>query len=230
MHQRSTKTTTSESTVLASLRALLPNRRLTIAEALRLAELQADRLLQLRGITEGPVPLAVVTELPRIAMAVDPALSGLSASGASHWDSARRCWCIAVNPDEPRTRQRFTALHEFKHILDHYHPGLLGRAERPMPGGASAEHVADYFAGCVLVPKRWLRAAYFGGIQDVYQLAELFDVSARAVDVRLDQLGLRPLTDPSPSTTHGCRLQRPSGRYFRALSHNSIPDTEEVVA
>jgi hypothetical protein len=170
--------------VLASLRAILPARRLCLTEALQLAGLQADRLLRLRHVTNVPVPVEVVTGLPRISVDYDPDLPRHAASGSSDWDSRRRAWVISVNPEEPRTRQRFTVLHEYKHIIDHYHPGLGGYLPATVYGLTPVEYVAEYFAGCVLMPKRWLKAAFYDGIQRPAELAELFDVSARAIECR----------------------------------------------
>lgn len=200
-----------EASVLASLRALLPERRLQLPEALRLAELQANRLLELRGITDIPVPLEIVSTLPRIVIRASAQLQQHGASGASGWSKRLRCWFILVNPEEPPTRQRFTVLHEYKHIIDHYHPGLA----RPLPatvyGLRPAEYVAEFFAGCVLMPRRWLKAAYGDGIQRIADLAELFDVSPRAMEVRLSQLGLTDQSNqPEPHTTR-YRVQ-PQGR------------------
>ena len=51
--------------VLATLRALVPPRRLTYTESLRIAELQANRLLEIFDIAGPRVPSELVTELPR---------------------------------------------------------------------------------------------------------------------------------------------------------------------
>lgn len=181
--------------VLATLRSLMPSRRLGLSEALRIADLQADRLLQLRQVTDVPIPIEVVTELPRIAVYYDDSMPLHAASGSSCWDNDRKTWVISVNPDEPRTRQRFTLMHEYKHIVDHYHPGLGGRLPTTFYGLDPVEYVAEYFAGCVLMPKRWIKAAYYDGIQRVADLAELFDVSVRAMEVRLIQLGIVARSD-----------------------------------
>jgi len=222
MHQ--TPTNQEGTSVLASLRALMPDRPLQLAEALKLAELQANRLLRLRGVDDLPVPTKVVSGLPRIIIEPDPELPAQAASGASDWDSHRRAWVISINPSEPATRQRFTVLHKYKHILDHYRPRLA----RPLPatvyGLDPVEYVADYFAGCVLMPKRLVKAAYFDGIQRASDLAELFDVSPRAMQVRLDQLGLTRVSDEPPAQAPRSRsrppVRRPGtpARYHRPLS------------
>lgn len=128
---------------LARLRALCPKRDLQFSEALRVAELQASRLLELSDVGCWPVPSEVVSELPRIRLAY----TDLPTSGLSHWDG--EAWAIFLNEDEPPTRQRFTLLHEFKHIVDHGRNGQLYRGSHRVTAGQQAEQAADYFAGCV---------------------------------------------------------------------------------
>jgi Zn-dependent peptidase ImmA (M78 family) len=216
--------------VLAALRRLHPNRPLLLNDALWLAELQANRLLQLRGAAHDvPVPTTIVTELPRITVEHDPDLPKDAASGCSDWDYQRRTWVISLNPTEPRRRRRFTVLHEYKHILDHGSPGIR------VTGGATplqrpaAEVVADYFAGCVLMPKRLLTAAYYDGIQRPADLAELFDVSEPAIRVRLGQIGLsEPPQRAMTRLTY--RYQTRPARYYRAGTKPLALQTSEVAS
>jgi Zn-dependent peptidase ImmA (M78 family) len=162
----------------------------------------------------------------------DPDLPRHAASGCSDWDSRKRAWVIAINPEEPLTRQRFTVLHEFKHIIDHYHPGLTGGLPATVYGLAPVEYVAEYFAGCVLMPKRWVKAAFYDGIQRPAELAELFDVSARAIEVRLSQLRLTASSDESAPEIPRYRLQpQPrSKRYYRQFSLTWTPTTAQEAA
>jgi len=235
MHYITTATTNSmpqgAPTVLASLRRLIPSRELRLSEALRIAELQANRLLELRNITDVPVPAEVITGLPRITVEYDSELPEHAASGCSDWDAHRRAWIISLSPTEPETRQKFTLLHEYKHIVDHGSCGIIPSSTYRR---APQEVVADYFAGCVLMPKRLVKAAFYDGIQRLPDLAELFDVSQRALEVRLSQLGLTE--PPSPVTTvrrrypYQARSTRPgSTRYQRALSTTWIPNTTAEV-
>lgn len=201
---------------LARLRGLFPKRDVLFSEALRLAELQASKLLELSDIGCWPVPSEVVSELPRIRLAY----TDLPTSGLSHWDG--QAWAIFLNEDEPPTRQRFTLLHEFKHIVDHGRTGQLYRGNHRVTAAQQAEQAADYFAGCVLMPKRFLKRAWGEGLQHPERLAEEFEVSARAIEVRLTQLGLRAprarCTPPLRSTPPEHDLS--TGRYYRALSAN----------
>jgi Zn-dependent peptidase ImmA (M78 family) len=215
-----TGTSNQATSVLATLRALLPERRIGLSEALHVAELQASYLLRLRDVSGPPVPVEIVTELPRIIKAYDSNLPRHAASGVSSWDAHQRAWIISVNPDEPETRQRFSVLHEFKHIIDHYHPGLGGQLPHTLYGLTPVEYIAEYFAGCVLMPKRVVKAAFFDGVQHPGELAGLFAVSRRAVEVRLDQLGLTEAAEqwslPTPRYRWQPRRARPP--YYRPLS------------
>jgi Zn-dependent peptidase ImmA (M78 family) len=216
----------NERSVLASLRALLPSRRLHLSEALRIAELQANRLLELNNIRDIPVPIEIVTSLPRVQVVYEV---DIPASGASDWDSYRKAWVITLNALEPETRQRISILHEFKHIVDHGSPGLEpGPVKRRYYGLDETEFLAEYFAGCVLMPKRILKLAWGDGIQRIADLAELFDVSERAMEVRLGQVGLLRDTDlyrreRPPMRQRYVRARR--WRYERALSPN-CPEPE----
>ena len=214
--------------VLTILRAFLPDQPLSLDRALLIAERQAERLLGLRGVTSVPVPVAVVTGLPRITVDRDPSLPRHAASGCSHWDNERRCWIISINPEEPETRQRFTILHEYKHIIDHYHPGLSRRLPTTVYGLPPAEYAAEYFAGCVLMPGRWVKAAFYHGIQQPNELAAMFAVSPRAMEVRLSQLGLSEPPAQRVSMSPGYRLQ-PRRRYYRPLSLSRKPTPAQEV-
>lgn len=225
-----TNPTTESTSVLANLRGLLPNRSLRLDEALRLAELQANRLLTLRRSLETPIPSETVTGLPGIGVDYD---LDMPASGSSDWDSRHRQWVITLRASEPDTRHRFTLLHEYKHIIDHGSPGIAANHTGLKPGRPAAETVADYFAACVLMPKRLIKAAYFSGTQTIERLADLFEVSPAAMRIRLAQLGLtRPIDDVPPRTA---TWQTPSalarhGRYHRAFSNNRTATKSTEVA
>jgi Zn-dependent peptidase ImmA (M78 family) len=105
-------------------------------------------------------------------------------------------------------------LHEYKHIIDHSGPGI--RPSRSAYQRPVAEIVADYFAGCVLIPKRHLAAAYYDGIQNPADLAQLFDVSKEAIQVRLTQIGL---AGPLPPDHYRAAPVRAARYYRSAESH-----------
>lgn len=184
---------------IAQVRALMPARPLTQSEGLRIAELQAARLLELGGVTEPPVPEGLIAGLPRV---VVERVGALPMSGYTTWSRGR--WLIVLNHAEPLTRQRFSLFHETKHLVDH---PFIADAYRQVQGQSPenwAETVCDYFAACVLMPKAWVKRSYcYEGIQQLPTLARQFGVSQVAMRTRLLHLGLM---EPTPR----CRYRRAS--------------------
>ncbi|MDO3166677.1 ImmA/IrrE family metallo-endopeptidase [Mycobacteroides abscessus subsp. abscessus] len=177
--------------VLALLRACVPPRDdITFDEALQIAERQATKLLEIQGITDGPVPDSVITGVPHIRIINTEQLDrGAAADGASMWDAKSRRWVILLNRANTLQRQRSTLAHEFKHILDHPIDNLYKTTHR-MSHSRQAEHAATYFAGCLLIPRALLHKAWHGGIRSPAALAKLFQASEHAITVRLQQTGL----------------------------------------
>jgi Zn-dependent peptidase ImmA (M78 family) len=118
-------------------------------------------------------------------------------------------WLIVVNSADHPTRQRFTLMHEFKHVLDHHdgkrlytgRPWLSGH-ERAADAAKQRERAADFFAGCVLMPKSRMLHLWANGVRKPEDFATHFDVSPAAARVRLEQVGL---TRPSWMCTRGLR-------------------------
>lgn len=196
-------TSTEHRSIFKELRSLMPQRSLPYPDALQRAEAQANRLLSLHGITCGPVPTEIVTELPRVRVEHD---WDMPASGSAVWDGTN--WVISLNAAEHSLRQRFSLFHEFKHIVDHPTRDLIENDEM-------AERVADYFAACVLMPKAWVKAAFCNETQKIEALAEKFAVSPRAMSVRLAQLGLTTAVDRCERRQRSS--YRRAGHYFRQL-------------
>ena len=195
--------------ILKRLRSLTPSRACTFDEALGLAERQAIRLghilmgqslsFQFSGITDEHI-----AALPRVTIVYEK----LPVSGMSHWNG--REWIICINKDDPEVRQRFTLLHEFKHIIDHDRTHQLYTGDRRTTPHEQAERAADYFAGCALIPRTALKHAWGNGLQHPAVLADHFSVSEAAIRVRLDQTGLSREVDPEPEDNRArARCQRP---------------------
>lgn len=171
---------------ITSLRDLVPIRPLTQVEAVRIAEVQATRLLALAGITAPPMAEAVISALPR--MQVERVALGDTA-GATQWSHGR--WLILLNSGEASTRQRFSLAHEFKHVLDHPFIAVLYPAMRGLPSLERRERVCDHFAACLLMPRPWVKRLFCDeGVQDVRRLAYRFGVSPQAMRYRLNLIGL----------------------------------------
>lgn len=176
--------------VLAILRSVAPRRRLTIHEAEYIGEIQAYRLLELADLHDAPVPSSLIYDLPRIAVRHDV---DLPVSGSTQWLNGQ--WLITINTSEPPARQRFTLAHELKHVIDHRHRDLLYVSTPGLTTDVQAEHAADNFAACLLMPRRWVKRAWGDGCQRISQLSERFDVSPQAMRVRLERLGLMVAAD-----------------------------------
>lgn len=183
--------------VVTRLRDKMPLRPLRYGEALRMAELQAQQFLALTGVTEPSVPERVIAELPRIHV---NRLTPFPTSGASHWAQGR--WLVVVNGAEPLTRQRFSLAHELKHIIDHRFAHLIYGKFPEIEREQLIEQVCDFFAGCLLMPRPWVKRLYCSGIQHLPELAQMFGVSQAAMSVRLSQIGL---TDPAPRCLPGSK-------------------------
>ena len=86
------------------------------------------------------------------------------------------------------------------------------------------ESICDYFAGCLLVPRPWLKKAWGEGIQRPADLATRFGVSQQAIQVRLSQTGLTGRQRRCGQTASDWRLPRfprtgtPEGYHRRALT------------
>jgi Zn-dependent peptidase ImmA (M78 family) len=196
---------------IGRLRGIMPARPVSTTEAYMLAERQATELLRQLGVTSVPVPVARINGLPRVEIQVEPRHRMLDKSGFSHrWENGR--WLIVVNRNDVPGRRRFTLAHEFKHVLDH---SIASVAYAQLGHGDSKrqqrqiEHICDHFAACLLMPRMVVKRAWGNGIQDIDALAGLFKVSATAMQIRLDYLGL---TDE----------ERPVATYFRRSSSYDV--------
>ncbi len=198
--------------VIATLRDRVPIRPLSRQEAMRVKELQATRFLKLVGIDDGPVPETAISRLPKIQV---ERFSPLPMSGAAEWSHGR--WLILLNGAESPTRNRFSLAHELAHILDNRFYSVLYKQIPEDERDYFVERTCDYFAGCLLMPRHWVKRAWGNGLQRLPDLAEHFGVSQAAASVRLQQIGLgdpparcsrltpgwsrrwQPGTEPSPS-------------------------------
>lgn len=157
------------------------------AEALRIAEHQAYWLLHMARVKEPPVPTDLLSSLPRVEVVTD---DGPPVSGSAHWSG--RAWVIVLNAHERQPRQRFALAHELKHVIDHTTRSFLYTGMPGMTPAEQAEHAADYFAGCLLVPRTWLRKACAHGQTDAALIGRLFKVPVPIAKLRLGQCGLSP--------------------------------------
>jgi Zn-dependent peptidase ImmA (M78 family) len=210
--------------IMKQVRDIMPARPISSGEAHILAERQATELLRLLQVSHVPIPVARLGELPRLEIQVEPRYKMLDKSGFSHrWESGR--WLIVVNKNDVPGRRRFTLAHEFKHVLDHSIANIayarLGHGDATRQH-RQIEHICDYFAACLLMPRMVVKRAWANGIQDTDALAGLFKVSASAMQIRLDHLGLTD--DDQPVETY-FRRSASSDRtaFFGDLAPETFP-------
>ena len=112
---------------------------------------------------------------------------------------------IGLNRRQAKTRQRFTAAHEFAHALLHtgtevhhdagYRVNL--RSDLSTKGIDVEEMEANFFAACLLMPREFLEAdpdTFLVDVEDdttVTLLARSYGVSSHAMGLRLASLGKR---------------------------------------
>ena len=110
---------------------------------------------------------------------------------------------VAVNAVEPNRRQRFTAAHELAHYLLHRdlmdHGGKMHRHTDQLYDGSNSaagspfnrqhEIQANRLAAQIIMPASLVREKYAEN-EDLASLAEEFDVSKLAMEIRLKTLGL----------------------------------------
>jgi Zn-dependent peptidase ImmA (M78 family) len=167
---------------------MCPARGLAPWDARNVAERQALRLLRRQGIDGPPVPDQVIADLPHVRVRY---VAARTISASARWSKAQRRWLILVNRNDTTGRQRFSLAHEFKHVIDHPQASVLYRDGAGRSAYLLAERSADTFASALLMPKAWVKRAFYDeGLRDERVLARHFDVSVAAMRVRIDQLGL----------------------------------------
>jgi Zn-dependent peptidase ImmA (M78 family) len=171
------------------LRALVPYRKLSYEEALFYAEQQASVFLKLTHLHEPPVRIEqLVSELGLAAGIRDD--SQQEQPGMSRFDEAAKDWVIALSPRVSAANRSFVIAHEVKHILDNGFGKVLYGPVDVMSTAQRKEHVADYFAACLLMPRLWLERYWKRGVRSTSELAGKFGTSTSCMQQRLEALGL----------------------------------------
>ncbi len=169
------------SRLLFVLRSLMPRRTTPLSddESLQIAERQASRFRRELGLQQtSALPTSLVGALPFVRVTHEPLLPtpGLLL-GTAHG------WVIALNAGDITARQRFSTLHELKHLLDD--PFVSSTQHDPR-----AERVCNHFAACALMPRVLLKRDWGHRVQDPAVLAKRYGVSLSAMAIRLREIGL----------------------------------------
>jgi Zn-dependent peptidase ImmA (M78 family) len=161
-----------------------------------------DALLTETGITAPPVPIEDITKARGITIRT---MDLKEVSGLVVRDG--NVTVIGVNKAHALTRRRFTIAHECAHAL--LHEGKEVRYDKDFRvdfrSGMSSlgvdveEMEANFFAACILMPRRFLEADPLISELDVEDaaptvkaLAARYKVSTQAMSIRLGNLAARP--------------------------------------
>jgi hypothetical protein len=168
---------------LLALRALVPRNGLDHAEALVVAEVQATALLKMAEVERPPVPMPALVQLLAVVTAYDP-----EAGVIGYHELRDGTWHIRYG-DANEVGRDATVAHQLKRILD----APFGDAQYPpvevMATMLRKHYVAEYFALCLTLPRRWVEQAWRRE-PDVRRLAELFGTTPESMLFRLKTLRL----------------------------------------
>lgn len=152
-----------------------------------LLEILAQEWLKKGGVCCPPVP----TELIMLAdeyHSIEVRQLPLKVHHGAVW-RVREGWIIQIKDGDTSARKRFTLFHEAFHILAHCSNTTPVFRRGGIEGGSFNELVADGFAGRILMPGEWVKEKWVE-VNDLNQIAKIFDVPKSAMCVRLKRLGL----------------------------------------
>jgi Zn-dependent peptidase ImmA (M78 family) len=157
-----------------------------------------DTLLVQAGVTAPPVPVDRIIVARGITTEPSASLGDVSGLVLRRGKEI----IIGVNKKQAPVRQRFTLAHELAHAL--LHPGMEVRFDKDFRVnlrseasglGVDVEEIeANFFAACLLMPRRFLQADPEAALVDVEdaqavaRLAKRYGVSAHAMSIRLGNL------------------------------------------
>ena len=98
-------------------------------------------------------------------------------------------WVIQVSDTIPSPRKRVALFHEAFHIIAHTSCQAPIFSKRETTQGSFNELLADYFAICVLIPKKQLREQWIV-LRDLDRMAVAFDVPKSTIWLRLKEMDL----------------------------------------
>jgi len=149
---------------------------------LRGARDPAAAILSRFEVKRAPVPVYEIAEAMGITV-VEEELPVTGILDAEDRDEVR----IHVNVFDPPTRRRFTVAHELGHLM--LHPlGVEYRDFVTSWNGGKKERQANHFAVDLLMPEWLVRPAFRWFKGDLAGMAEYFEVSQPAMEIRFQEL------------------------------------------
>jgi hypothetical protein len=203
--------------LISELRNLVPNRPLSYGESIQVARLQAARLRKSLGANDPEINLMWLIAQTAVPVRFVPSHELNEDSGLTT-DLIGGKLQIFINQAEPVIRQRFSVLHELKHVLDFPQASTIHKrlgSGNPQRKGDMIEWVANEFAAHVLMPTPLVKRIWHR-TQDIELAASFFNVSREAMSTRLTRLGLIGEARQLPRT------------YFRSVGLTLSTDTDVV--
>jgi Zn-dependent peptidase ImmA (M78 family) len=169
------------------------------------------QLLEVCGVFSPPVDLDRIVCFLRIEVSIKPDFNKLDVSLESYPSNESDNIKVWLNPFEYRSEQRFSLAYEIGYLMTSYRDGVdynrVRRQGRNFHGKGHPsyhEHAASEFAADLLMPSAMVQKY---GQEMIYsynleyqglmnfpqfssQMAQLFDVSQRAMELRLTRLGV----------------------------------------
>ncbi len=138
------------------------------------------------------VPVKVGALAKELGLKVVVAALPMNISGLIEPDADEGRFIVKVNRFEPKERQRFTIAHEIAHFLlhrDRISNGVVDSVLYRSKLTSKAEAEANRLAADILMPRKQIQNAVAKGLvssgpRQVDELAQLFDVSKQAMDIR----------------------------------------------
>jgi len=152
----------------------------------QLLERLAQKYLKIAGICEPPVPTELVSMTDE-QRSIEVRLVPLKIHHGAIW-CLDKSWVIQLNEYDASNRRRFALFHEGFHILAHCRGSPIFKKNEYAVGSFN-ELLADYFAGAILMPRKWVKDKW-AEVKDLGRMAKIFDVPKALMWIRLREIGL----------------------------------------
>jgi hypothetical protein len=152
----------------------------------QLVERLANKYIEKSNVTQPPVPTEII-DVFDIDRPVEIRPVSLKAYQGAIW-YIDDTWVLQLNKQEPPESQRVTLFHEIFHVIAHIKSTPIFR-QRGIQEGFFNELLADYFAGCILTPRK-LVAEKWADVKELKRMAEIFQVTELTMWFRLKTMHL----------------------------------------
>ncbi len=157
---------------------------------LKMVEMLANQFINKGEVHCPPVPVELVS-LADEQHPIEIRSLPLKAYHGAVWGLGDK-WIIQLKQSDTSSSKRFTTFHEVFHIISHRktHGGKgLFAMGSPARGGVFSDVLADYFAACILMPRKWITERWME-THDFEKIARTFDVPISSLRARVRLIGL----------------------------------------